>query len=196
MNRRTLLASFAIALTMPAIARAEPEPSPRCGTASRTFHYPPFSGAGSGTLSVTVRRQGGLVAPLPTEEEIMAPVIEAGHDHAGIEFYIVAQDTPPPPPELDLESTFVTWTSLEGAAAVRRDGAIAVLQDDGTRWTISTGGGDAATHVDLLADVALAVSRLHSGDDANLLALLPTEADLPPGWEMAFEKVDPEPCER
>ena len=195
MNRRTLLASFAIALTMPAFVHAEP-PAPRCGTASRTFQHPPLAGAGHGSLSVTVRHQGGIVAPLPTADEIMAPVIASGHERAGLEFHIVAQNTLPPPPGLDLEAIFVTWISLEGAAAVRRDGGIAMLQDGGTRWTISAGGGDTSTHVDLLEAVAIAVSRRRSGAGPTLLDLLPAGDDLPPGWELATEQVTAEPCER
>ncbi len=195
MNRRTLLASLAIALTMPTIALAESS-SLRCGTATRTFQRPSSPGAGRVNLSVEVRRQGGLVAPLPTEEAILAPVIAAGHERAGLEFYIVAQDTLSPPPELDLEAIFVTWSSLEGAAAVPRCGGIAVLRDGGTQWTIATSDGDASTHVDLLETVAMAVSRKRADTGPDLVDLLPTEDDLPAGWELATERVTPAPCER
>jgi hypothetical protein len=194
MNRRTLLASFAVALTLPCLAQAAPSAS-RCGTAFRTFEHPPAAGAGHASLSVKVRRQGGIVAPLPTADELLAPVIEAGHERAGIEFYIVAQDTLPAPPELDLESIFVTWISLEGAAAVKRTGGIAVLQDGGTRWTITAGGDDTGRD-DLLMEVAGVVSRLGSGGEEALPALLPAEADLPPGWQLATEWITLEPCER
>lgn len=194
MNRRTLLASLAFALTMPTIAHAAAS-SPRCGVASRTFQPAPSAKAGRGSLSVTVRRQGGLVAPLPTVDEIMAPVIESGHERAGIEFHVVDQDTLPSPPDLDLDSIFVTWTSLEGAAAVRRDGGIAVLQDGGTRWTITANHDDVSLG-DLLVEVAMVVSNLNAEAGPPLLDLLPAEAALPPGWELATEHVTPEPCER
>ena len=126
----------------------------------------------------------------------LAPVIAAGHERAGLEFYIVAQDTLLPPPELDLEAIFVTWSSLEGAAAVARCGGIAVLRDGGTQWTIATGDGDATTHVDLLQTVAMTVSRKRADTGPDLVDLLPTEHELPAGWELATERVTPAPCER
>ena len=194
MNRRALLASLAFALTMPAIAQAETSPA-RCGTASRKFELPLAAGSGPASLNVTARRQGGLVAPLPTVDEIMTPVIEKGHERAGIEFYIVAQETPAPPPELDLEAILVLWTSLEGAAAVKRTGGIAVLQDGGTRWTIAVSHDD-DNQDDLVKRVALEISRLRAEGGPDLLDLLPTEAALPAGWLLAAERVTPEPCER
>ncbi len=194
MNRRTMLASLAIALTMPATALAEAA-SPGCGTAVRAFQLPPATESGRGSLKVTVHRQGGLVAPLPTVDEIMTPVIEAGHEHAGIEFHIVDQTILTPPPGLGLKSIFVTWTSYEGAAAVRRNGGIAVLQDGETRWTVAANHDD-VWPADLLVDVAMLVSSLNAEAAPRLLDLLPTEDALPPGWELATERVTPEPCGR
>lgn len=193
-NRRTLIASLAFALTMPAIAHAETSP-PRCGTAVRSFQPPRDAGSRQGSLSVEVRRQGGIVAPLPTTDQIMDTVIEAGHERAGIEFYIVVREVVPSPPELDLDAVFVTWTSVEGAAAVKRTGTISVLQDGGTRWTIAANHDD-DNQDDLVKRVAMEISRLRSEAGPALPELLPTEAALPAGWQLAAERVTPEACER
>ncbi len=192
MNRRAFVLATLATLVLPAAAHGGGAAG--CGTASRQFEPSAPAPDDPVALNVTIRRQGGLVAPLPTAEEILEADQAAGHERVGIEYHIVASQTLPAPVELDMESLFLTWTTLEGAVAVRRTWGVAMLQQDDTRWTTSVVDGDAEAQADLLRAVAMIAPTLAGG--ATLLDLLPSEADLPAGWRLATQHVMPEPCER
>jgi hypothetical protein len=196
-HRRSFIIATLAALTLPSIARAEP-PEPPCGTATRNFQPSERIPGEPAALGITVRRQGGLVAPLPTADEILDANLDAGHKRAGIEYYIVGSQTLPAPEGLDMESLFLTWTTLEGAAAVKRTWGVAMLQQDGIRWTISVLDGHIGDIAGVLATTASLVTPPSPDTPAaigSLLDLIPSETDLP-GWEQADESLHPEPCGR